>query len=45
MSAAVCDYYTRLAVNLFPDLPSELKRLAWLSLDSQEGRNIGTLWN
>ena len=35
--AAVCDYYSKLAVSRFPDLPSELKRLAWLSLDSQEG--------
>ncbi len=36
--ASVCDYYSRLAIAQFPDLPSELKRLAWLSLDSQEGR-------
>ena len=36
--AAVCDRYSKLAIAQFPDLPSELKRLAWLSLDSQEGR-------
>lgn len=36
--AAVCDYYSRLAFERFPDLPKELKRLAWLSLDSQEGQ-------
>ena len=36
--AAVCDHYSKLAVAQFPDLPGELKRLAWLSLDSQEGR-------
>jgi tRNA-splicing ligase RtcB len=36
--AAVCDHYSKLAVTKFPDLPNELKRLAWLSLDSQEGR-------
>ncbi len=36
--AAVCDHYSKLAVTQFPDLPSELKRLAWLSLDSQEGQ-------
>ena len=36
--AAVCDHYSKLAFSQFPDLPSELKRLAWLSLDSQEGR-------
>ncbi len=36
--AAVCDYYSKIAFAQFPDLPSELKRLAWLSLESQEGR-------
>ena len=36
--AAVCDYYSRSAFSKFKDLPSELKRLAWLSLDSQEGQ-------
>src|SRR5258708_593735 len=40
--AAVCDHYSKIAVNLFPDLPSELKRLAWLSLDSHEGQEY---WN
>jgi tRNA-splicing ligase RtcB len=36
--AAVCDYYSRIAFGQFPDLPKELKRLAWLSLETQEGR-------
>jgi len=36
--AAVCDHYSKLAFAQFPELPSELKRLAWLSLDSEEGR-------
>src|SRR5438477_2385330 len=36
--AAVCDYYSKIAFSQFPDLPSELKRLAWLSLDSAEGQ-------
>jgi tRNA-splicing ligase RtcB len=36
--AAVCDHYSKIAFSQFPDLPGELKRLAWLSLDSQEGR-------
>jgi tRNA-splicing ligase RtcB len=40
--AAVCDHYSKLAISQFPDLPSELKRLAWLSLDSQEGQEY---WN
>ncbi len=36
--AAVCDHYSKLAFAQFKDLPSELKRLAWLSLDSAEGQ-------
>src|SRR5213594_3385880 len=36
--ATVCDHYSKLAFAQFTDLPSELKRLAWLSLDSQEGQ-------
>ena len=36
--AAVCDYYSKLAFAQFKDLPKELKRLAWLSLESQEGQ-------
>ncbi|MGA3268304.1 MAG: RtcB family protein [Verrucomicrobiota bacterium] len=40
--AAVCDYYSKLAFAQFADLPKELKRLAWLSLDSQEGQEY---WN
>jgi len=43
--AAVCDYYSKIAFDQFPDLPSELKRLAWLSLDPRKDRNIGTRWN
>jgi len=40
--AAVCDHYSKIAFSQFPDLPGELKRLAWLSLDSQEGREYWT---
>jgi tRNA-splicing ligase RtcB len=36
--AAVCDFYSKVAFSQFPDLPSELKRLAWLSLDSAAGQ-------
>ena len=36
--AAVCDHYSKIAFSQFHDLPSELKRLAWLSLDSAEGQ-------
>src|SRR3989454_1715109 len=36
--AAVCDHYSKIAFSQFPNFPRELKRLAWLSLDSQEGQ-------
>src|SRR5207249_11903087 len=36
--AAVCNHYSKIAFSQFKDLPNELKRLAWLSLDSQEGQ-------
>jgi tRNA-splicing ligase RtcB len=36
--AAVCDHYSKIAFSQFPNLPSELKRLAWLSMDSAEGQ-------
>ena len=36
--AAVCDHYSKLAIARCADLPSELKRLAWLPLDSSEGQ-------
>src|SRR5437773_7509090 len=41
--AAVCDYYSKLAFGRCRgSLPDELLRLAWLSLDSQEGEEY---WN
>jgi tRNA-splicing ligase RtcB (3'-phosphate/5'-hydroxy nucleic acid ligase) len=36
--ASVCDYYSRLAMAQHPDLAKEHKHLAWLSLNSDEGR-------
>jgi tRNA-splicing ligase RtcB len=36
--AQVCDHYSKLAVKHHPELPKELLKLAWLSLDSAEGR-------
>jgi tRNA-splicing ligase RtcB len=36
--AAVCDYYSKLAAKKHPELPKELHRLAWLSLDTAEGQ-------
>ncbi len=36
--AAVCDHYSKLAIERHADLVGELKRLAWLPLDSAEGQ-------
>jgi tRNA-splicing ligase RtcB len=36
--AQVCDHYSKLAIARHADLASELKRLAWLPLDSAEGQ-------
>jgi tRNA-splicing ligase RtcB len=36
--AAVCDYYSQLAMNQHPNLPKEHRHLAWLGLDSAEGQ-------
>jgi tRNA-splicing ligase RtcB len=36
--ATIANHYSRLAMTLHPDLPPELKRLAWLSLGSDPGR-------
>ena len=36
--AAVADHFSKLAMALHAELPQELKRLAWLDLDSDAGR-------
>lgn len=36
--AMTCDYYSKRAAAMHPELPKELRRLAWLSLDSEEGQ-------
>jgi tRNA-splicing ligase RtcB len=36
--AAVCEHYSKIAFRRLPDLPGELKRLAWLPLDSEPGQ-------
>lgn len=36
--ATIAAHYSTLAMNLHPELPDELSRLAWLSLESEEGR-------
>jgi tRNA-splicing ligase RtcB len=38
--AAVCDHYSKLSMSLHPDLPKELKHLAWLPL-AGEGSAAG----
>jgi len=35
--AAVCDHYSKIAMQQHRELPKELKRLAWLPLDSADG--------
>jgi tRNA-splicing ligase RtcB len=40
--AMVAEHYSRLAMNERPELPPELKRLAWLDLDSEPGQEY---WN
>ena len=37
--SAVADYFSALAASLHPELPEDLRHLAWLSLDSDEGRD------
>ncbi len=43
--AAVCDYYSKLASSLHPELPKELTRLAWLFLDTTEGQEYWDAMN
>jgi len=43
--AAVADFYCKLAMKLHPELPPELKRLAWLDLDSDAGREYWAAMN
>jgi tRNA-splicing ligase RtcB len=43
--ATVADFYSRLACDLHPELPPELSRLSWLSLDSAEGQEYWAAMN
>ncbi|MCS6772285.1 MAG: RtcB family protein [Kiritimatiellae bacterium] len=36
--ASVCDYYSKLAMKKRPDLPKDMRHLAWLDLDEDDGR-------
>ncbi|MFG0285149.1 MAG: RtcB family protein [Phycisphaerales bacterium JB039] len=43
--ASVCDHYSRLAQELHPELPKQLRHLAWLDLDSQAGAEYWAAMN
>jgi tRNA-splicing ligase RtcB len=43
--ATVADFYSRLAMDLHPELPPELKRLAWLEMDSEAGQEYWAAMN
>ncbi len=43
--AAVCDLYSKLAIERHPELPEDLKHLAWLDLDSEAGREYWAAMN
>lgn len=43
--AAVADRYSKLAMELHPELPPELRRLAWLDLDRAEGQEYFAAMN
>jgi tRNA-splicing ligase RtcB len=43
--AGIADHYSKLAMTLHPELPPELRRLAWLDLDSDPGREYWAAMN
>ncbi len=43
--AAVADHYSKLAMKLHPELPKQLKHLAWLDLDAPEGQEYWAAMN
>ena len=43
--AMVANHYSRLAMELHPELPQELRRLAWLDLDSEPGQEYWAAMN
>lgn len=43
--AAVCNHYSKLAMDLHPELPRELQHLAWLDLGSDAGREYWEAMN
>jgi tRNA-splicing ligase RtcB (3'-phosphate/5'-hydroxy nucleic acid ligase) len=45
VGAQVCQHYSRLAMERHPELPKELKHLAWLSLDEEAGQEYWAAMN
>lgn len=45
VGAAVCDHYSRLAMELRPDLAGPHRHLAWLDLDTEAGREYWDAMN
>ena len=43
--SSVCDEYSRRAMALRPELPKELKHLAWLDLDTEDGQEYWAAMN
>lgn len=43
--AMTANHYSRLAMDLHPELPQELRRLAWLDLDSEPGQEYWAAMN
>jgi tRNA-splicing ligase RtcB len=43
--ATIADHYSKLAMDKHPELPAELRRLAWLDLDSSEGQEYWAAMN
>lgn len=43
--ASVADYYSKMAMNMRPELPKQLRHLAWLDLDSEEGQQYWAAMN
>ena len=43
--AAVADYYSKLAMTKHPELPDELRHLAWLDLDDADGQEYWAAMN
>lgn len=43
--AAVCDYYSRLAMQMHPELDRQTMHLAWLEMDSHEGQEYWAAMN